>query len=334
MKPARYTGGETNQIVKDPASVRARMALAFPDVYDIGMSHLGTKILYKLLNDHPHIFAERVFCPWLDLESELRRRELPLLTLETASPLGDLDMVGFSLQYELTYTNILTMLDLAGIPLRSSQRTGAEPLVVAGGPNATQPEPLAPFIDAFLIGDAEEALVPALLEVAALRRAGRPRAEILRALAARPGWYVPTFYPTAVDERTGYVVVDCPPEPGVPEKVERQIVGDLRRHPFPDDAPVAAAQAIFDRMAVEIARGCTEGCRFCQAGMIYRPVRERDPQEIVDTITRAMEKGGYDEIGLTTLSTADYSCISPLVKKVMERLRPEKASLSVALGDT
>ncbi len=330
VKPARYVGGEYNQVVKAPGSVRVRMALAFPDVYDIGMSHLGTKILYTLLNRHPDIAAERVFCPWVDMEKELRERGLPLLTLETASPLRDFDVVGFSLQYELTFTNILTMLDLSGIPLRAADRDAAHPLVIAGGPVAAQPEPMAPFIDAFLIGDAEEKLPEALLRLADLKAAGASRRDILIELAALGGFYCPALYETAVDERTGYLVVGAPLDPRVPARPRRQIVEDLNRHPFPDDAPVAAAEAIFDRMAIEIARGCTEGCRFCQAGMIYRPVRERDPQEIVETIVSAVRKGGYDEVGLTTLSTADYSCISPLIKQVMERLRPEKVSLSVA----
>ena len=330
LKPARYVGGEIHQIVKPRDSVRLRMALAFPDVYDVGMSHLGTKILYSLINKHPDLCAERVFCPWIDMERELRERNLPLLSLETASPLGTFDVVGFSLQYELTFTNILTMLDLSGIPLRSANRTASHPIVIAGGPGTTQPEPVAPFIDAFLIGDAEERLPEMLLRVADLRDTGASRHEMLVEIAKIEGFYVPALYATSLDERTGFLVVDEPVEPAVPSRVRRAIVEDLKRYPFPDDAPVAAAEAIFDRMAIEIARGCTEGCRFCQAGMIYRPVRERDPEDIVDTIVSATRKGGYDEVGLTTLSTADYSCISPLIKKVMERLRPEKTSLSVA----
>ncbi len=329
-KPARYTGGETNQIVKDPGSVRVRMALAFPDVYDIGMSHLGTKILYSLLNRHPGIAAERVFCPWIDMERELRERNLPLLSLETASPLTDFDVVGFSLQYELTFTNVLTMLDLASIPFRSADRSERDPLVIAGGPVATQPEPMAPFIDAFLIGDAEEKLPEMLLLVADMKAAGVPRHEQLVRIAQLGGFYVPALYATEEDPRTGFVVVGAPLDETIPAKPKRQVVQDLDRYPFPDDAPVAAAEAIFDRMAIEIARGCTEGCRFCQAGMIYRPVRERDPEGIVNTIVSAVKKGGYDEVGLTTLSTADYSCISPLIKKVMGKLREEKVSLSVA----
>jgi radical SAM family uncharacterized protein/radical SAM-linked protein len=330
MKPARYVGGEVHQIVKPRESVRLRMALAFPDVYDVGMSHLGTKILYSLINKHPDLCAERVFCPWIDMEHELRERRLPLLSLETASPLGSFDVAGFSLQYELTFTNILTMLDLSGIPLRTVDRDASHPIVIAGGPGATQPEPIAPFIDALLIGDAEERLPEMLLRVADLRDAGVSRREMLIEIAKIEGFYVPSLYATEIDERTGFLVVGEPVEPGVPERVRRAIVEDLKPYPFPDDAPVAAAEAIFDRMAIEIARGCTEGCRFCQAGMIYRPVRERDPEEIVETIVSATRKGGYDEVGLTTLSTADYSCISPLIKKVMEKLRPEKTSLSVA----
>lgn len=264
------------------------------------------------------------------MEAELRERSLPLVSLETATPLREFDVVGFSLQYELTYTNCLTMLDLAGIPLRSADRAETDPLVVAGGPVATQPEPMAPFIDAYLVGDAEEALPLMLRLVADLREQGTSRREILVAISQLGGFYCPALYTTVIDERTGYEVVDAPVDDRVPAKTVRAIVEDLSRYPFPDDAPVAAAEAIFDRMAIEIARGCTEGCRFCQAGMIYRPVRERDPEEIVDTILGAVKKGGYDEVGLTTLSTADYSCISPLIKTVMEKLRAEKVSLSVA----
>ena len=329
-KPARYVGGEYQQTVKDPSTVRVRMALAFPDVYDIGMSHLGTKILYSLLNKHPDLLAERAFCPWTDMERELRARDLPLLSLETATPLSGFDVVGFSLQYELTYTNVLTMLDLGGIPFRAADRDESHPLIVAGGPNATQPEPIAPFIDVFLVGDAEEKLPEMLLRYADCRDAGMSRRDTLIELAKLGGLYCPALYDTRLDERTGFLLVDRPNAEGVPEKVQRVILEDIDRYPFPDDSPVADAEAIFDRMSVEIARGCTEGCRFCQAGMIYRPVRERDPEQVVETLVRAVEKGGYDEASMTTLSTADYSCISPLIKKVMERLKPEKVSLSVA----
>jgi radical SAM family uncharacterized protein/radical SAM-linked protein len=328
-KPARYVGGEYHQIVKDPASVRVRLALAFPDVYDIGMSHLGTRILYALVNAREDLAVERAFCPWPDCEEQLRARGLPLVTLESATPLAQMDALGFSLQYELTYTNVLTMLDLAGLPLRAADRDERHPLVVAGGPCATQPEPMAPFVDVFLIGEAEDRLPEMLQYLGDLRDAGASRRETLVELAKLGGLYAPALYDTVEDERTGLLAVGAPTEEGVPERVERLVV-DLADHPFPDDGPVAGAEAVFDRMGIEIARGCHEGCRFCQAGVVYRPARERDPEDLAGTILRAVGSGGYDEVGLTTLSTADYSCIAPFIKRIMPELRDEKVSLSVA----
>ncbi|MFO0574742.1 MAG: TIGR03960 family B12-binding radical SAM protein [Polyangia bacterium] len=329
-KPARYLGGEYQSVRKDFAAVDVRIALAFPDVYEVGMSHLGTKILYSLLNKDPRILCERAFTPWVDMEAELRRRQLPLLSLESARPLRDFDVVGMSLQYELTYTNCLTLLDLGGVPLRACDRGDHDPLVLGGGPTATHPEPVAPFFDAFLLGEAEEVLPELLLYYGQMKREGVPRRERLIRLAARGAIYVPELYSTARDPRTHRVVVDRPLDPRVPERVQRSFVRDLNRFPFPSDAPVPYAEAIFDRVSVEIARGCTEGCRFCQAGMIYRPVRERDPESIVDSVLKGIKNGGYDETSLTSLSTADYSCILPLMKKVMGRLREEKVSLSVS----
>ena len=286
QKPSRYTGGEYGEKHIDPAAARARVCLAFPDVYDIGMSHLGTKILYSLLNRGDGIACERVFAPWPDMEQELRDRGLPLLTLETASRLGDFDVVGFSLQYELNFTSVLNILDLGGLPLRASARADGEPLVLAGGPVATHPEPLAPFVDAFFIGEAEELLPALCLEIADLRRQRLPRLELLARLAARYPLYVPALYATERDPATGFTVVGAPRDARVPARVRRAWVRDLNRFPFPEDSPLPHAEAIFDRMAVEIARGCTEGCRFCQAGVIYRPVRERDPVAVIDALAR------------------------------------------------
>jgi len=330
LKPARYLGGEYLAVVKDWSSVDGRICMAFPEIYDIGMSHLGTKIIYGILNKNDRIACERAFTPWVDMEAALRERNMPILSLESARPLKDFDVIGFSLQFEMTFTNALNILDLSNIPLRSADRSEADPIIIAGGPTSTHPEPVAPFIDAFLIGDAEEALPNALLAIAAWKKEGHPRAEILRLLAnTHEGWYVPALYDLKEDPRSGFLYIDPETARG-PYPVKRTLVDDINRFPFPDDSPVAAAEAIFDRMSVEISRGCTEGCRFCQAGMIYRPVRERDPEQIVDTVIAAIEKGGYDEVSLTSLSTADYSCISPLIKRVMEKMREKKASLSVS----
>ncbi|HEX4449767.1 MAG TPA: TIGR03960 family B12-binding radical SAM protein [Kofleriaceae bacterium] len=333
-KPARYLGGEYMSVTKPHDSVDARVCLAFPDVYDIGMSHLGTKIIYSLLNKHPQIACERAFAPWTDMEAELRERKLPLVSLESQRPLCEFDVVGISLQYELTYTNMLTLLELGGIPLRACDRAPADTLVLVGGPVASHPEPIAPFIDAAFLGEAEELLPALVLAWAALRReirAGkRGRADALAELASRFPIYVPSLYATETDRDTGMTVIGAPLDPRVPARVQRAMVRDLDAYPFPTDAPVPYAEAVFERASVEIARGCTEGCRFCQAGMIYRPVRERSPQSIADSLLGGAEKAGYDETGLTCLSTADFSSITPLVKQLAGELRKRGVSMSVA----
>lgn len=329
-KPARYLGGEYGAAKKSWADVQARICLAFPDVYDIGMSHLGFKILYKILNDDPRTLAERCYTPWIDMEKELRDRKLPLVALESARPLRDFDVVGFSLQFELTYTNVLTMLDLGGIPLLAADRGESDPLIIAGGPTATHPEPLTDFLDAVIVGDGEERTTEVALAWTEMKARGVPRRDRLVSLAKLRGVFVPSLYGVAVDEATGAQFVDRALEPGLPLPIRRNLVADLNAFPFPDGGPVGGPEAIFDRMSIEIARGCTEGCRFCQAGMIYRPVRERDPEEVVETLARAVKKSGYDEVSLTSLSTADYSCIAPLIEKVTKRLAPEKVSLGVS----
>ncbi len=333
-KPARYLGGEYQAVVKDGGDVDARVCLAFPDVYDIGMSHLGTKIIYSLLNKQPRIACERAYAPWLDMEAELRERGLPLVSLETQRPLCEFDVLGISLQYELTFSNVLTLLDLGGIPLRAADRAEDATLVLVGGPVASHPEPLAPFIDAAFVGEAEELLPALVLEWVAMRaqiRAGtRTRADALAELASRYPLYVPSLYETVVDADTGMTVVGAPLDPRVPARVQRAMVRDLDKFPFPSDTPVPYAEAVFERASVEIARGCTEGCRFCQAGMIYRPVRERSPQSIADSLLGGVDRAGYDETGLTCLSTADFSSIAPLVKHLAGELRKRGVSMSVA----
>ena len=329
-RPARYVGGEHGEIRKDWEAARCRLCLAFPDAYEVGMSHLGLRILYDGVNAEDGLLAERCYAPWHDMEAELRARGEPLRSLESWRALSEFDMVGFSLQFELTYTNVLAMLDLGGIPLRSSERGEEDPLVIAGGPVATHAEPMAPFVDAFVVGDGEE-ITPRLMRLwADLSGRAVPRAERLAALAALRGIYVPSLYGTRRDAATGLEVVDRPLVPLAPLPIGRAVVDRLDDHPFPAAGPVACTETIFDRASIEIARGCTEGCRFCQAGMIYRPVRERSPVEILGSIRRGIDQSGYDEVSLASLSTADYSAIAPLVTRLMEGLDRDKVSLTVS----
>ncbi|MGV3524678.1 MAG: TIGR03960 family B12-binding radical SAM protein [Candidatus Sericytochromatia bacterium] len=329
-KPARYLGGEYLSIKKDWDATPVRVALTFPDTYEIGMSHMGMKILYGILNKHDDILAERAYCPWIDLEAKLREHQLPIYSLENTRPLAEFDVLGFSLQYEMTYTNVLTMLDLAGLPLRAAERDLSHPLILAGGPCATSPEPMAAFIDAFVIGDGEEIFPQIARTWVAMRTAGASKTEMLIALAKMGGVYCPALYSTRTEPLTGMTVIDQPLHADVPAVVRRTTVENINDYPYPSDSPIPTVEAVFDRTTMEIARGCTEGCRFCQAGMIYRPVRERDPEQIIDAVMASIDKAGYDESSLTALSTADFSCVSPLVKQLMKRLKEKKVSLSIS----
>jgi radical SAM family uncharacterized protein/radical SAM-linked protein len=328
QKPLRYIGGEWNQIVKDHAAVDVTFALAYPDVYEIGMSHLGFRILYALLNEREDTAAERVFCPWPDMAGSLRRHRQPLATLETGVPLGRLDVVGFSLQYEMTFTNVLEMLDLAGIPLRAEDRGEDDPLVISGGPVVFNVEPLADFLDLVLVGDGEE-LIPDFIErLKVLKKGGAPRGERIRELASIPGIYAPSLYET--EEELGNGLLIPVPTGDAPFPVKRRLLLDLDRCPFPERIVVPHGEIVHDRVAVEIMRGCPVGCRFCQAGYVYRPTRERDPNRVRDTVLRSVRETGYDGFSLTSLNSGEYGAIQPLLLDLMNRVEAENVSVSLS----
>ena len=308
-KPSRYIGGEWNAVRKDPASVEVRVALAFPDAYEIGMSHMGLKILYQLLNGRPGILAERAYAPWLDAEALFRKNRIPLCSHESGLPLASFDILGFTLQYELCYATILNMLELADVPFRWADRDERHPLIVAGGPVAFAPEPIADFIDAFLIGDGEEATLELCEIVREWKRGGGRRDELLRAVKAIPGMYVPALHQPgeAVRKRTAL----------------RLDVVDSGKFPVP------YMEIVHDRANIEVMRGCAQGCRFCQAGYIYRPVREQSAEKIRGMVAEAVAGTGYEEVSLSSLSIADLSCLRDLVPPLMTSLLPDKTSLSL-----
>ena len=326
-QPSRYLGGEINAVTKDLSRVNLKVCLAFPDVYEVGMSHLGLQILYHLLNVRRDIAAERVYAPGLDMEKVMREKGRKLTSLESALPVGSFDVVGFSLQYELSYTNIVNMLDLAGIPLYASQRVEAYPLIIGGGPCAFNPEPLADFFDAFLIGDGEEALLEVSDAIIKAKSDKASKNDLLHALSQIEGVYIPSFF-KVVYGKNRVVEAIVPLKDGY-ERVKKRWVTSLDATPSIRTPIVPYKKIIHDRLNLEIARGCTRGCRFCQAGMIYRPVRERSPDKLEELADAALNSSGFGELSLSSLSTGDYSSIVLLLGTLMGRYADQKIAMSV-----
>ncbi len=326
-RPSRYLGGELGSICKDDAGIEVRVALAFPDVYEVGMSHIGFPILYNILNRLDWVAAERVYTPWADMEQWLREHQQPLCSLESTLPLSDFDIIGFTLQYELSYTNLLTMLNLGGIPLWREQRSEDAPLIVVGGPCAFNPEPLADFFDVALIGDGEEAVVELVELVRQGQKESWSRNQLLQQLSKREGFYIPQFFSVSY-QKNGCIEEITVRQKGY-EKVRRRFLNDLETAPSPTQPIIPFMQTVHNRVAMEITRGCTRGCRFCQAGYIYRPVRERSPEKIRSLIAETLQKSGYEEVSLLSLSTGDYTCIEPLLQQLMEEYADKKIAVSL-----
>ncbi len=327
-KPSRYTGGELNATQKPFESADITFAFCFPDTYEVAMSHLGMKILYGIINNMPGALCERVCMPWLDMRDALKEHQMPLFSLESKTALSRFDIVGFTLQYEMSYTNILDMLDLGHVPVLCADRAEDDPIVVAGGPCAYNPEPLHLFIDAFMIGDGEEVMIELVNLLKECKQNHTPRAEKLRLLSKLEGVYVPSLY---VDRYhlDGTLQSLTPIDEDVPLTVKKRLVMDMDKAYVPSCTPVPYMQVIHDRIMIEIMRGCTRGCRFCQAGMLYRPVRERSVEKLVSLAKEAVKHSGFEEISLSSLSSSDYGCISELSERLTQELMEKRVSLSL-----
>ena len=327
QKPGRYSGGEVNQVVKDKSAVDVRFAFCFPDTYEIGMSHLGMKILYSLFNERDDIWCERVFAPWIDFEKVMRENDIPLYALESRDSIRDFDFVGFTLQYELSYTNILSMLDLGGIPLKASERDDSYPIIVAGGPCTCNPEPLCDFFDIFFLGEGEKVDLEVIDLYKQNKANGGTKLDFLRAASKIKGVYVPALYD--VSYNADGTISAVTPKDDAPKTIEKRIEGDLDSSYYPEKFVVPYIEAVHDRAVQEVFRGCIRGCRFCQAGYIYRPVREKSA-DTVNRQARALCKNtGYDEMSLASLSTSDYTHLEEMLDDMLNWTECDKISLSL-----
>ena len=328
QKPARYIGTEYNSVHKDLADVYIRFAFCFPDVYEVGMSHLGIKILYHLLNNEPDIYCERVFAPWTDMEEKMRENNIPLFSLETRTNVADFDIVGFTLQYEMSYSNIINMLELANIPALSADRGEDMPFVYAGGPCSYNPEPLADVMDFFMIGESEEQMIEVMDAYRTWKKSGEPKIKFLESLLSIQGIYVPRFYDVTYNE-DGTICEMKPNHPDAPARVKKQIIRDMDACFYPETMIVPYMEIIHDRITLELFRGCIRGCRFCQAGMIYRPVRRRSPKRLLELAEKLIDSTGYEEISMSSLSTSDYPELQELTEGLLDLTVQKKINLSL-----
>ncbi|MBR5157389.1 MAG: TIGR03960 family B12-binding radical SAM protein [Clostridia bacterium] len=328
QKPTRYIGSEYNSVHKDKNEVDIRFAFCFPDVYEVGMSHLGMKILYHLLNEQKDICCERVFAPWVDMEEEMRKEGIPLFSLESKSPVREFDFVGFTLQYEMSFSNIINMLDLAGIPLLSEDRGEDEPFVCCGGPCAYNPEPLADFVDFFMLGEGEEIMLEVMQAHREWKKSGEPRKAFLERILKIEGIYVPCFYDVSYND-DGTIKEFEPNHKDAPKKIKKRIIKDMDNVIYPDKFIVPFMEIVHDRIMLEVFRGCIRGCRFCQAGMIYRPVREKTPETLLDYAKKLIDSTGYEEMSISSLSTSDYTKLKELTDGLLELTENKKISLSL-----
>ena len=327
-KPGRYVGGELNSVVKDKSNIDVRFAFCFPDSYEVGMSHLGIKILYSCLNQMENVWCERCFAPWEDMEKQLRENGLPLFALESRDPLCDFDIIGFTMQYELSYTNVLNMLDLAKVPIFSKDRSNQQPIVVMGGPCTYNPEPLADFADIISLGEGEEALCELCELYGKHKKSGFDRKKFLFAVATElEGFYVPSLY--TVTYKSDGTIAAITPDMGVPAKITKRIVKDLDKTHYPEKFVVPFMEVIHDRAVEEIFRGCIRGCRFCQAGYVYRPIREKSPDVINAQAKSVCDKCGYEELSLCSLSTSDYKQLPKLLEDMLDWTQKDKVNISL-----